>query len=186
MNRDLDTFETALLAELRQAVAARSNTTPRVATKASRTSTSRKITLTAAAAAATALMALLPGAFSSPAYAVAEGASGEVTVSIDRLEDAQQLQEALKDHGVTADVRYLGDNLQCQPNRFTPAPSAPGSRTTFSVGTNGITVVLDRRDVNNGQTVVIAASSMGNGIHGEVGVAAGAVAPCQQVPLPNP
>lgn len=186
MNRDLDTFETALLLELRETVAARSGTTPRGALRASRTSTPRKIALAAAAAAATVLVALIPGALSSPAYAVAEGASGEITVSIDRLEDAQQLQEELKDHGVTADVRYLGDNMQCQPSRFKPASSAPGSRTKFRVGTDGITVVLDRRDVDDGQTVVIAASRIRDGINGEVGIATGEVAPCQPVHLPNP
>lgn len=146
----------------------------------------RKIFLAAAAVAATVLLTLTPGALSSPAYAVEQGSNGDVTVRIDRLEDAQQLQRALRGFGVTADVRYLGDGMQCTPNRFQPAASAPRSRTQFSVGSNGISVVLDRRDVSQGQTVVISASHVGNGVHGEVGITAGPLAPCLPVPVPSP
>jgi len=59
-------------------------------------------------------------------------------------------------------------------------------RTQFSVGSNGISVVLDRRDVSQGQTVVISASHVGNGVHGEVGIRAGPLAPCLPVPVPSP
>ncbi len=186
MNRELDTFETALLVELRDVVKTRSGSAPEAAVVASRTRIPRKLALAAAAAVAAVMVVLVPGVSSSPAYAVTEEVGGEVTVSIDRLEDAQQLQDALKSHGVRADVKYLGDNMQCQPGRFEPATSTSTSRTTFNVSTDGITVVLDRRDVDNGQTVVIAASRVRDGIHGEVGVADGEVGPCRQLPLPNP
>jgi hypothetical protein len=69
---------------------------------------------------ATALTILLPGALSSPAYAVEEGPSGDISVRINRLEDAAKLQEALKSLAVKADVQYLNDGMQCSPNRFQP------------------------------------------------------------------
>lgn len=183
MNRELDSFEVALLHELRTVVAGRADTAKRGPFGAFHRGSGRMIFLAAAAVAATVLLTLTPGALSSPAYAVEQGSSGDVIVRIDRLEDAQQLQRALLGFGVTADVRYLGDGMQCTPNRFQPAASAPRSRTRFTVGSNGISVVLDRRDISQGQTVVISASHVGNGVNGEVGIATGPLSPCLPVPF---
>ncbi|MEO5982868.1 MAG: hypothetical protein ABIQ13_11180 [Pedococcus sp.] len=109
-----------------------------------------------------------------------------MSVLINRLEDAAGLQAALKRLGVTAQVQYLGYRMQCTPGRYEPASSAPNSRTRFTLGSNGIRVELDRRDVNDGQTVVIAASRIKDGVHGEVGIAAGPVRPCDPTALLGP
>ncbi len=82
-----------------------------------------------------------------------------------------------------ADVQFLGDNMRCTPGRFRDSVSVAGSSTRFSVGTELISVDLDRRDVAHGETVVIAASWISRGISAEVGIADGPVRDCQPIPL---
>lgn len=183
MNRQLNSFESALLCELRTVVSDRAQEPRRASSRVGGVVTSRRLVLAAAAATAVALTVVLPGALSSPAYAVQEGPSGDVSVQIDRLEDAPRLQAALSALGVNAQVQYLGDDMQCSSGRYQPAPSAPNSRTRFTFGSNGIRVELDRRDVGDGQTLVISASHIKDGVHGEVGIASGSVGPCNPTSL---
>ena len=92
----LDTFETALLGELREHVAARSTTST------APTPWRRRLAV-AVAVAATAVggLALRP----DPAFAV-DAKDGDIVVTISSLEDADGLEEALANKGVTADVDY--------------------------------------------------------------------------------
>lgn len=98
MTTELDTFETALLAELRTVVADRAPTRH------------RKRTLTLSSVAASAAAAAVGIGFavggSSPAFAVHRGADGDISVTINRLDDASGLQGALAAQGVTAEVDY--------------------------------------------------------------------------------
>lgn len=193
MTTDLDSFESRLLADLRAEVAERAAAGAAAPRRDGPGAGRRRLAAVLAAAAAVVAAAVAVPALvgPSPAYAVGDGPGGTIEVEIDRLEDAAGLEQALEDEGVAADVQYLGTDLQCQDDRYRYAPSAPGSRTTFEVGTGGLRVVLDRRDVVEGRTVVIAASTTSpggvdeNGIedlggaYSEVGIARGPVAPCE-------
>lgn len=179
MTNDLDSFETQLLAELRTTVTARS-----ASQQLSQLAdvTRRRLGIGAAASAVAAAivgMIVVPGLFNDPAYAVQDGPSGTVEVEVNRLEDAAGLEQALSKHGVKADVQYLGEGLKCAPGRYRSADSVPDSSTRFTVGTDGISVTLDRRDVDDNKTVVIAASRISDGIYAEVGIADGPVQDCQ-------
>jgi hypothetical protein len=46
------------------------------------------------------------GPGSAPAYAIAEDASGDVVVTVHELQDAAGLEDALRAHGIDADVTY--------------------------------------------------------------------------------
>ncbi len=108
----LDSFESALLSELRDVVAERSATQPR----------RRKPLLVAVAAAATVaasvgavVFGLGPGgpAPASAAYSVSTQADGDVVVKIRRLDDAEGLERALAEHGITAKLSYGGETDAC-------------------------------------------------------------------------
>jgi hypothetical protein len=111
---DLDRFETALLSELREQVAAR----PVFAAGAEPPPRHRRrwaTGLASAAAAATAFVVLSPGGpTASPAFAVDENAGGDVVVTVHELADADGLEAALQAHGIDAQVSFdeVGD-----PNR---------------------------------------------------------------------
>ena len=97
MTTELDTFETALLTELRSTVADRAPKRQR----------KRKLTLSAVAASAAAAVGIsLAVGGSSPAFAVHREADGDISVTINRLDDAAGLESALAAQGVTADVDY--------------------------------------------------------------------------------
>jgi hypothetical protein len=116
----LDRFETALLAELRQAVLDR-----RVPSRR-RTRMMALGGVAASAAAAVGVGVVIGG--STPAFAVEHDSDGDVTVTINRLEDATGLEQALADNGVTADVRYQGSTLESDPaGLFDPASLPEGA-----------------------------------------------------------
>ncbi len=48
---------------------------------------------------------------------------------------------------------------------------------------DGFAAQLDRRDLSEGETVVIAASRTPDGVYAEVGIALGPVARCRPIPL---
>lgn len=183
MGNQLDTFETQLLADLRDHVTARAAAAQPATTVQRSPWKGRLVVLGAGLAAATLGFTVLPGVMAGPAYAVQTGANGTVHVEVNRLEDAAGLKRALERHGVTADVRYLGDNTRCAADRYLPAPSAPDSATSFTVGPNGISIDIDRRDLPPGGTVVIAASRIPDGVYAEVGIADGQVRACVPMPL---
>lgn len=186
MTTQLDSFETELLAELRAAVASRAVPDRAPETRRSRRITRRSGLVAAAVAAAAAVVLILPGTLATPAYAVTEGPHGVVEVKVNSLQDAPGLQRALAEHGIKADVQYLGDNKRCSPGRYRHALSVPHSKTSFSVGRDGITARIDRRDVAHGETVVISASRIPNGVSGSVGIAEGSVSACHPIPVAPP
>jgi hypothetical protein len=102
----LDSFETALLAELRREV------TELPAPVAAPVPMRRPRRLRLAAVGATGFAACAVAVFGlgsgggTPAYAVDENGAGDVTVTIHRLDDAAGLEKALADHGIDADVSY--------------------------------------------------------------------------------
>jgi hypothetical protein len=108
---DLDTFETALLAELRREVAEHPVAAP------APTPTRRPWRLRLAAVAATGVAASvgaifgLGGTGGSPAYAVDRTGDGDVIVTVHRLDDATGLERALEAKGIDATVSYDADGF---------------------------------------------------------------------------
>lgn len=94
--KSLDTFEEALLDELRGVVVRRRSA---ASIRRLRISAAATASLMAAAAAAISL-------HSSPAFAVQTQADGNVVVTIDRLDDSPALEHTLAAHGVTAHVSF--------------------------------------------------------------------------------
>jgi len=125
MNDNLDTFQTALLTELRrevidsprQAPQAVPSSAPSSAAAAPRRSTVRRLSVVGLASGAAASLAVSLGLVSfggtTPAFAVTTAKDGDVVVTLTGAgpADAQQLEAALKDHGIEADVVY-------DPDRF--------------------------------------------------------------------
>ncbi|HZC73718.1 MAG TPA: hypothetical protein VE442_23705 [Jatrophihabitans sp.] len=105
----LDRFETELLAELRQHVAERT-AEPRPKSRPVR----RHLVAVAACAAVVVAvgvggLALRPD--SAAAFSVEQQSDGDVVVTIHDMSDADGLEQALAEHGVTADVSYDPDLL---------------------------------------------------------------------------
>jgi hypothetical protein len=100
MNTKLDTFEAALLSELREHVSTRAPQRRPVRRWAAG--------LLAAAAIGGVFVAtgIGGGPTAAPAYAVQLEDDGSVVVTIHTLEDAAGLESALADHGIDADVSY--------------------------------------------------------------------------------
>ncbi|MGL5823960.1 MAG: hypothetical protein ACRCYU_03850 [Nocardioides sp.] len=116
-HRPLGEFETNLLAELQLFVADRSLAETELAEgstpgpdAARKPRGVRRIGLVAAASAVVAVASLASLQWgSSPAFAVAKAADGDIVVTIHRLEDANELEAALAEKGVTARVEYDAD-----------------------------------------------------------------------------
>lgn len=192
MTTELDTFETRLLAELRDHVA--SAPAPR------RTTPRWVIGGVAAAAVAVAGVVLVPGLGTDAAYSVQEGNAGEIEVEVHRLEDAGGLEALLADHGVAADIRYLPWGQACAPGRYT-AVDRSLSGMSMSMGDSLLRVVLPPGAVREGETFVMWVSGRemtpaeldeseteegvttvsGPYSRVESDVAAGPVAPCEVV-----
>lgn len=102
-NSGLDSFDRALLTELRQ-VAAEGAPAPVRRTRRRWAYAGGSI----AAAAVTAFGLTTLG--SSAAYAVDETSGGDIVITIHELSDADGLEQALADHGIDADVDYESDN----------------------------------------------------------------------------
>ena len=199
MSTSLDAFQTALLTELRADVGRRSPAErPDAPTSARRP---RRHGVLAAA-----LVGLLAGAgllvpallAQRPAYAVVQGANGVVDVEVHRLEDAAGLERALAAAGVRSDVTYLPPDTRCADGRFVQATVPVSSaRFEFVLGEDGYRVALAPGVVADDQTLVISVARVSGepgtgddgvrdlgGVAGSIGVAEGAVAPCETRPLP--
>lgn len=193
---DLDVFEQRLLAALRHEVSTRPEheESPRRAR--------RRTLAMAAAVAATAVVgvALVPGLGTTEAYSVQEGNAGEITVEVNRPEDAAGLERALAEHGIAADVTYLPGLQTCAPGRFRTVDREVGMR--LSIGEDLVRVTLPPGAVRDGETfvMVLSAESMtqaqldeieerdgqdatsGTSSSVSADVASGEVAPCVPVP----
>jgi hypothetical protein len=152
----LDSFEAALLGELRGAVADRHATASRRRLRAS--------AATAAAAVATAAVAAV-SLTSSPAFAVQQHPDGDVVVTIDRLSDAAGLERALAEHGVTAHVEYRADLdgpvfdprklPPGTPGRVAPAACSNANVPAVHVGQSSVQITLPAATVRTGEPLSI-------------------------------
>lgn len=202
----LDAFETALLARLREEVAAQGAATTRPPVgDAAPTGTGRldsaaeprplwrrpaaRIAAAAAVAAVAAGSYLVSPLGTAPAFAVETGSEGDVTVTVNRLEGAQALEDALAAAGIAADVTYPEQGTMCRSGRYTEAPigwdrGILGASATAQ-GSQQLSIPKDL--LAAGQTLVLESMWPQDGAwFVSVGVAAGPVAPCQEVPFALP
>ncbi|MFN8031191.1 MAG: hypothetical protein U0Q10_12745 [Dermatophilaceae bacterium] len=197
----LDTFELALLRELRGLIEAPDVVTGDRPVTASAPPPRRPVwrhpaTRIAAAAAAVAAIAggfVLSPLGSTPAFAVTTAPDGEVTVTVNRLEGAAALEKALRAAGITADVTFPGQGKQCATGRYAEAPRPSGppsgrvlmSASTSSTGGQSISVPKDA--VGPGQTLVLESMWPADGTWAmRVGIASGPVSDCVHVPYVAP
>lgn len=149
MTRQLDTFESALLAELQQFVGERDRPTTARRPR-------RLVPVVGVVAVTTCAAMLLPGVGTTAAYSVQEGNAGEIHVQVERLEDAAGLERELQEWGIDADVTYVEDGGQCAPRRYEAVPGSRGM--SYVVGAATFEVTLAPGAVRAGETLVIAAS----------------------------
>jgi hypothetical protein len=149
---ELDTFESRLLAELRNEMAL----TPAGAPPHRRTRP--RAVAVAAGVAATAVLGvvLVPGLGTNVAYSVQEGNAGEIEVEINRPEDAAGLERALEEHGIAADITYLPGLQECAPGRFAQVEREVGMQ--LQIGQEKVKVTLAPGAVRDGETFVMVLS----------------------------
>ena len=148
MTQDLDTFERELLHHLRTTVAVR---TP----VPSRRPRRRVIAAAGVAAATAAALVFVPGIGGTAAYSVSRTNSGDVDVSVNRLEDAAGLEAALEAEGIDAIVNYVPDGRQCTRAAMV-TDDRPGIGLT--VGSDTFEVRIAAGTVRDDETFVIDAS----------------------------
>jgi len=132
--RSLDRFESSLLAELRTLVSERPVVETRPILRPDARRIRRGISLVAAAAAAVAAVAVGPHWGASPAFAVTKQEDGDIAVTIHRLEDAKDLEKALADQGVTAEVDYDADPGDGPLSEGLPADAQPAPAEQITPG----------------------------------------------------
>ncbi|MDX6256235.1 MAG: hypothetical protein QOJ11_2569 [Frankiales bacterium] len=187
MNTTEDRFEERLLFALRTVVDA--NPTPVHSLRPSPRSMRRPVLVggAVAGAAVTASSLLIAGG-SSAAYAVDAHSDGSVTVTIESFRDAAGLQSKLGAAGIKAVVDYLPAGKACKQPRYQPA-SAGAQQSSLKVDTvkgGGATFTIGNGQIPAGDTLVIETSGGQDYSSIGLGVATGAVAPCQAVDSPVP
>ena len=131
----LDSFETALLSELRREVAEHPAPTPSPAPSRSPRRRLRLAAVGAAAVAASLVAVFGPGSSGgSPAYAVEKNSSGDVIVTVHRLDDADGLESALRAKGIDADVSYDADGFGPTVGMGPDGAPLPGSQVPPAPG----------------------------------------------------
>jgi hypothetical protein len=177
---ELDAFEDHLLAELKTVVQAQAATQPaRVHQRRPRL---WYLPLAGAVAAVVAgLVLVFPRP--APAYAVSGGNGKEVKVKVTRLEGAEALQDALRKHGITANITYLPADKECRPGRYTEVDTPGLSLTTYA---DEFEVKIPAGAVDDGNTFVLSAAVTplpNNGVRASVdfGIAKGPVGQCTVV-----
>lgn len=184
----LDTFETALLAELRSQVASSDPTEAPLSPVSELCPHRKRRRITAVAASAAGIVAaslavhsLLP----TPAYAVTGSNTTKIKVHVMRLEGADGLERALAKKGIKSDITYLPAGKICSPGRYTDAPP---SSIVISIGSDEFWLTIPARSVKDGDTLVMSAAvaPFGKGVRVWIdsGVARGPVAPCQVIDAP--
>lgn len=184
----LDHFETALLRELQANVDQEDNITskPEVLGGSRRWQRNRRWQFAGVAAAAALAVALIvPMLSPTPAYAVTERNGGEIRVEVNRLEGAEELERALAEHGIIADITYLPSNKECAPDRYV-ANRTPG--LTLSVSAEVFKVTIPAGAVGMDDTFVLDASvtPYEDGFQARVNfdIASGPIAPCTVIDSP--
>ena len=184
---DLDPFETALLAELKQEL--RLGEPPATTGPATQWPHARRQPRTRWVAAASVAAALVvatqvPGLGPTPAYAVTGRTNGEVVVRVNRLEGADGLEGALREHGIASDITYLPEGKECAAGRYRERRTA----AVLSVAFDWFEVTLPPGTVGKGDTFVVSAAvaAVPNGFQAtvEFGITGGPVAPCKVVDSP--
>lgn len=175
-DQPLDSFESALLADLKKQVASNPAAAPTPARRHGRTVLGVSVGgVVAAGVAAFGISSLT----ASPAWSVSES-NGELTVKVNRLEGAENLERELAAHGVKADITFLPPGMKCQDDRYVEAPDRRGMQ--IAVGGERFEVKLDAGAVGNDQTFVFWASVQqyenGHRASTDFGIADGRVAPC--------
>jgi len=115
---ELDSFDRALIGELRLAVAQRAATPLR---RPRRRASLTVGGIAAATVAAFGISAMLPGA---AAYAVDRTATGDITITIHHLDDADGLEKALAGYGIEANVDYDASSTNLGPAPSGVSPQA--------------------------------------------------------------
>ncbi len=198
----LDHFEESLLRELK----AIADEHPAPAWAGARMSQPRPgwqrpaVRVLAAAAAAAGIAGYLATPLgSSPAFAVTSEPNGDVTVTVNRPEGAQALEDALAAKGIRADVVFPTDGMQCRDGRYTEAPAA--TRTdrpfAFDAGPSGEKITIPLGLVGPDETLVLESMTLppkttgadgpqapqgGQTFVMKVALATGSVAPCAPEP----
>jgi hypothetical protein len=129
----LDSFESALLTELRQHAVAQPVTAPAPVRRRRRLAAVAAAGLAASVAGVVGLTTL----GGTPAYAVDVDSDGDVVVTVHRLDDAAGLEKALRAKGIDADVSYdanpsthphtVGVGLDGEPVSEDEMPPPPGT-----------------------------------------------------------
>ncbi len=188
---ELDAFETSLLTELRSHVARTAATNPMASSAAEgprRRTLRRRWFVGIAAAVSTVVVAavlLVHGLWPTPAYAVTGRSSGEVTVRVMRLEGAGQLERALEERGVPADITYLPTGKRCAPGRYTPVPA---SGLVIGISATEFFITIPPGTVGKDDTFVMSAAvvPIANGftVSVDFDIAHGPVRPCRIIDAP--
>lgn len=150
MNHELNSFETKLLAELQDVVAERSHST----VTAPSSMRSRRWLAVAAAALLVAGATTLSLTQAAPAFALDPAEDGSIQVTINRLEDAEGLETALRNKGINADVTYTPPGKACAPNRAAMAPN-PLALSVAQDDAGGATFRLSPDATPDGSTLLL-------------------------------
>jgi hypothetical protein len=192
-------FEDRLLAELRQVVADRPAPPVAAAQSASSSHSTARLRRprlllgggAAAAVAAAVLLVTAGGDGVTPAFAIDHQPNGNVTVTINRLSDAADLQRQLRADGIPTVVNYTPLGKMCREPRGRPAPNPSHPVTTSVSGSTSLskastTFTISRDMVGAGQTLVIETSGGAGASSVGMRVVEGAVSPCVLVDAPTP
>lgn len=131
---------------------------------------------------------LLVSGGASPAYAVNSHADGSVTVTIKSLKDADGLEGKLNAAGVEAVVNYLPAGKACKQPRY-EHPASVGAQQSISVSTDksgAATFTIAKGQLAADETLVIESSVGQSFSRIGLGVARGAVGPCEVVDAQSP
>jgi len=198
MNDHLDTFESRLLTKLREDVEKTSPVTGRTGERLGPRRTRGRLAWTALAVAsvATAVVVVVPGIGAEPAYSVQEGNSGEIEVEVNRIEDAEGLEAALADVGVTAEITYVPGGGQCERDGLDGVARADRG-ISLELGSDRFVISLAPGTVRDDETLVVDVSvehlpdepaaedglstSTGTRSWVDARIVQGAVAPCRVV-----
>lgn len=185
----LDTFELALLAELKSSVRQGAIPVPGDPSTSPRRRLGRRgrrrTLLAVADVVVLGLVLLVPVLRPTPAYAVTGRNTGEIHVRVNRLEGAAGLEQALRERGISADVTYLAAGTKCASGRY---EEVSVSGLALSISKDRFDVTIPPNSVGADDAFVLSASVVpiptGVWVAVDFGVARGAVAPCRVVDAP--
>jgi hypothetical protein len=165
----MNTFETALLAELRTIVTQRAERRPGPLARRLRRPGFIALPVGVAGAAAATVVAVGALSGATAAYAVTTASSGDVVVTINSLSDAPGLQSALRADGIDAIVNYDASSTSTPP-----IPAGSGA-------VDGGSSAIGRAPAGTGSAPVTSQS-----LHESHGPAAGSTGPESSTPTSAP